>query len=130
MTVLVDSDVLIDVARGHNQELVSRWRELGRSASVLCSPVSMAELRPGALPHEHKVLNELFDAITCVPIDAEIGRQAGAFLRRYRRSHGIEIPYALIAAGAVANRAVLRTRNYQHYPMEEVRFFPPQRRTH
>lgn len=34
MSVLVDPDILIEVSRGRNTDLVSRWIELGRSDEV------------------------------------------------------------------------------------------------
>jgi predicted nucleic acid-binding protein len=52
-----------------------------------------------------------------------VGRQAGLYLQRYRRSHGVEVADALIAANAVASRAQLWTRNRKHYPMKDVAFF-------
>jgi hypothetical protein len=124
MTVLVDSDILIEVSRGRNAAIVSRWIGLaGSDAAVLYSPVSVAELWAGARPNEHEALNNLFRALTCSPIDKEIGRQAGEWLRQYRRSHGIEVADALIAACAVGNHAELWTRNRKHYPMRELAFF-------
>ena len=48
MSVLVDSDILIEVSRGRDKELVARWVELSRSnAAVLYSPVNAAELWAG-----------------------------------------------------------------------------------
>jgi hypothetical protein len=124
MTVLVDSDILIEVSRGRNAEIVSKWMDLSNSdAAVLYSPVMVAELWAGARPNEHEALNNLFRALTCIPIDEESGRQAGIYLRQYRKSHGIEVADALIAAGAVANKAELWTRNRKHYPMKGVSFF-------
>ncbi len=124
MTVLVDSDILIEVSRGKDADIVSRWMDLGNSdAAVLYSPVSVTELWAGARPKEHDALNHLFRALTCTPIDEETGRQAGLYLQQYRRSHGVEIADALIAANAIANRAQLWTRNRKHYPMKEVVFF-------
>lgn len=124
MTVLVDSDILIEVSRGKNVDVVSKWLELSDcDAAVLYSPVSVAELWAGARPNEYDTLNKLFRALTCAPIESETGRQAGMYLCRYRRSHGIEIADALIAASAVANEAELWTRNRKHYPMKEIRFF-------
>jgi len=124
MTVLVDSDILIDVSRGTNQTVVSKWMDLSDSdAAVLYSAVSLAELWAGARPNEHAGLNDLFGALTCAPIDEEVGRRAGVFLRKYRLSHGVEVADALIAAGAVANKAELWTRNRKHYPMSEVSFY-------
>lgn len=124
MTVLVDSDILIEVSRGKNADIVARWIDLSNSdAAVLYSPVSIAELWAGARPNEHDALNNLFRALTCAPIDMEAGHQAGTWLRKYRLSHGVEVADALIAASAVANRAELWTRNRKHYPMKEVSFF-------
>jgi predicted nucleic acid-binding protein len=54
---------------------------------------------------------------------AETGRQAGDYLKRYRKSHAVELGDALIAAGAVLNNAALWTRNRKHYPMKELAFF-------
>jgi predicted nucleic acid-binding protein len=124
MTVLVDSDILIEVSRGRNADIVAKWVNLSNSdAAVLYSPVSVAELWAGARPNEYDALNNLFRALTCIPIDGEAGHQAGVYLKQYRRSHGVEVADALIAAGAVANRAELWTRNRKHYPMKEISFF-------
>ena len=127
MTVLVDSDILIEVSRGRDADIVSKWIKLSDAdAVVLYSPVSVAELWAGARPREHDALNNLFRALTCTGIDEEAGRQAGAYLRQYRLSQGVEVADALIAASAVLNRAELWTRNRKHYPMKEVSFFDPE----
>lgn len=123
MTLLVDSDILIEVSRGKDQAIVSRWTELGMSdAAVLFSPLNAAELWAGARNHEYDFLNRLFASLTCVSINAEIGRLAGDYLRRYRKSHAMELGDALIAASAVQTNARLWTRNRKHYPMEEIVF--------
>jgi predicted nucleic acid-binding protein len=122
--VLVDSDILIEVSRGRNGGVVSKWLDLSNSDDlVLYSPVSVAELWAGARPKESEALKSLFRALTCVPIDEEVGRQAGGYLQQYRRSHAVEFADALIAASAVANGAELWTRNRKHYPMKEIAFF-------
>jgi predicted nucleic acid-binding protein len=124
MSVLVDSDILIEVSRGRDPDLLSRWLELGRSdVAILYSPVSAAELWAGARPSEHALIRKLFNALACVPIDAEVGRQAGDYIRHYGKSHAVELGDALIAASAVINAATLWTRNRKHYPMKEVSFF-------
>lgn len=124
MTVLVDSDILIEVSRAKDKKIVSQWEELsGSDAGILYSPISAAELWAGARPAEYEALRNLFRSLACVPIDAETGRQAGDYLRLYRKSHGVEIADSLIAASAVLQGAALWTRNRKHYPMKDLSFF-------
>lgn len=123
MTVLVDSDILIEVSRGRDEAILSQWMDLGDSSNpILYSPVTAAELWAGARLREHEALTRLFAALICVPIDRETGRQAGDYLRQYQRSHGVELGDALIAATAVRSQAALWTRNRKHYPMKELTF--------
>jgi uroporphyrinogen-III synthase len=78
MTVLVDSDILIEVSRGKNAEIVAKWVGLSESdAVVLYSPLSVAELWSRARPSEHKALNNLFAALTCASISEETGARGG-----------------------------------------------------
>ncbi len=124
MTVLVDSDVLIEVSRGRDESILSKWADLSRSdALILFSPVNEAELWAGARPTEYDSLEALFGALACAPADAAVGRRAGDYLRRYRKSHSLELGDALIAATAVGRGAMLWTRNRKHYPMKELLFF-------
>ena len=124
MTVVVDSDVLIEVSRRRDGKLISAWLTLTESEiEVMYSPVSAAELWAGALPHEHDVLTRLFRSLRCAASDEETGKLAGDYLRHYRKGHGLELPDALIAAAAVQNEAALWTRNRKHYPMKEVTFY-------
>lgn len=124
MTVLVDSDILIEVSRGRDQSILSKWVELSESQSaVLYSPVSAAELWAGARPSEHEVLTNLFKVLVCATADSETGRQAGDYLQLYRKTHGVELGDALIAAAAFQSSAQLWTRNRKHYPMKELSFY-------
>ena len=124
MTVLVDSDTVIEVCRERDGDILSRWRELGQSGrAILYSPVTAAELWAGVRPREHEALTNFFRTLLCAPIDYETGRQAGDYLRQYRKSHGLQISDALIAAAAVLSHAELWTRNHKHYPMKELTFY-------
>lgn len=124
--VLIDSDILIDVARGRDARLLARWTQLSeRDAVIACSPVTVAEMWHGARPHEHKVLEALFRAMTCIPIGADIGRRAGDYLRQFAKSHHMELGDALIAATASIHKLALWTHNRKHYPMKECFFFSP-----
>ena len=124
MSVLVDSDILIEVSRGRDPMILARWAELGESTDpIFYSPVSVAELWHGARPREHEALTKLFEALVCVPIDAEIGRHAGMYLNSFRKSHSIELGDALIASAAVLQNAALWTRNRKHYPVKSLLFY-------
>lgn len=74
---------------GEMKELVSEppvvdQDDLSRgNTALLCSSVTVAELWHGARQTEHKILDALFAAIQCVPIDLEIARQAGEYLRQF-----------------------------------------------
>ena len=51
MSVLVDSDILIEVSRERDAGIVAEWIGLSESdTAVLYSPVSAAELWAGARP--------------------------------------------------------------------------------
>ncbi|HEY6385272.1 MAG TPA: type II toxin-antitoxin system VapC family toxin [Candidatus Acidoferrum sp.] len=123
-SVLIDSDILVEVSRGRDNGILARWDELSRSdIAPLCSPVTVAELWHGARPHQQKTLRTLFAVVTCVPIDIEIGERAGDYLRDYAKSHQVELGDALIAATASLHKAQLWTRNRRHYPMKEIAFY-------
>lgn len=124
MTVLVDSDILIEVSRGKDQDIISQWRDLSNSdAAILYSAISAAELWAGARPNEHIALDKLFRTLSCVSVTAEVGRQAGIYLGHFRKSHGVELADALIAASAVVSNADLWTRNKEHYSVKDLSFF-------
>ncbi len=124
MNILIDSDILIEVTRGRAMDVLKRWESLADSGDALmCSPVTVAELWHGALPREHKVLEDLFAALVCLSIDGETGRLAGDYLRQYAASHGVELGDALIAASASIHKAALWTRNRKHYPMKGLTFW-------
>jgi hypothetical protein len=124
VTVLLDTDVAIEILRARNQIISSKWSALVASGAVVgYSPVIAAEVWAGALPHEHQLISIFFRPLTCIPTDYEIGKLAGELLRKFARSNSLEIPDALIAATAIQQRAALWTRNRKHYPMPQLTLF-------
>jgi hypothetical protein len=122
--VLVDSDILIEVSRGRDEQVADRWLALsGSLGGVLCSPVTVAEIWCGARPREHAFIESLFSSVICVPIGEEIGRRAGEYLAIFGKSHNLELGDALIAATASSHSALLWTRNRKHYPMKDLEFY-------
>ena len=122
--IVIDSDILVEVSRARDHAILARWDELSHGdAVILCSPVTVAEIWHGARAHEHKILSALFAAMTCIPIDAAIGRRAGDYLRQYAKSHHVELGDALIAATVSIHKVELWTRNRRHYPMKDLAFY-------
>jgi predicted nucleic acid-binding protein len=123
-SVLIDSDILIEVSRARDEAILERWYQLSRKdTAVMCSPVTVAELWHGARPREHATLSTLFVAIHCIPIDINIGQRAGEYLKQYAKSHHVELGDALIAATVAIHKLALWTRNQKHYPMKDVVFY-------
>lgn len=122
--VLIDSDILIEILRGRNADVLQAWLDAVSSPEPLFhSPVSSAEIRHGMRESESEVIDRLFSGTACVPIDEEIGKRAGDYLRAFHASHGVELADALIAASASVHQLRLWTRNRKHFPMKGVAFF-------
>ena len=65
---------------------------------------------------EEKGIAALFAGLDAVTVDATTGELAGERLRRYRRTHRLELGDALIAASATQYGERLATFNRRHYP--------------
>jgi predicted nucleic acid-binding protein len=127
--VLTDSDILIEVLRGRNADVADAWlRAVSSAEPLFYSPVSSAEIRHGIRKSERASVERLFHGTTCVPIDEEIGKRAGEYIRTFHASHGVELADALIAASASVHQLRLWTRNRKHFPMKHLKFFATDRR--
>lgn len=84
----------------------------------MASVLSRVELLWGMRTHERKATSALFAAVDWVDVDEEISELAGAYARKFRRSHqGIGVVDYVIAATAQHLGAELWTRNVKHFPM-------------
>ncbi len=66
---------------------------------------------------------ELLRELVGIPIDEESARKAADYVRKYWKSHGIEVPVARIGAGASLSGAALRTHNRKRFLMKELKFY-------
>jgi hypothetical protein len=112
---LLDTCVLIDYLRD-DEAAVQLIRRLARRPSV--SVVTIAELYAGVRNgREREGIEALLVLLDARNVDFEIARLAGGYRLQYRRSHGVAMPDALIAATARVHGARLVTRNTRHFPM-------------
>jgi hypothetical protein len=44
---------------------------------------------------DEKILEVLFGAVRCIPVDIEIAQRAGTYLKQYAKSHSVELGDAL-----------------------------------
>lgn len=123
MSILVDTDVLIEYLRD-NEKIVKLFLEVYKREKRLCfSPVTRAEIVAGLRRGEETVTANLFGLMECLKIDDGIGHKAGEYLKAFHASHSTEIADALIAATAHQNDIPLWTRSKKHYPMTDIEFF-------
>lgn len=118
--ILLDSDVVIEYLR-ENAGVVKEMDELAASQVVLAiTAVTEAEIFQGLRSHERLKTEGILSSMDCLDINRDVGRLAGQYLRKFSRSHGLEVADALIAAASVIHRFALCTFNWKHYPMSEI----------
>ncbi|MBU0701712.1 type II toxin-antitoxin system VapC family toxin [bacterium] len=120
MKYLLDSDVIIEILR-ENTKVAAQLRELYLRGNIFCySPVTKAEIYHGIRSGEENKTANFFAQLECILIDAKIGEKAGTYLKSYRKSHGVQLGDALIAASSFYSKAYLITFNEKHYPMKDI----------
>ena len=113
--ILVDTNIVIDFLRG-SPEPVAWLNALEERPAI--SAISLLELYAGARSQrDERDINSVRQQLTCLPIEEEIGERAGSIMRHFRKSHGIDIPDAIIAATAEHHGLRLATLNVKHFPM-------------
>jgi predicted nucleic acid-binding protein len=115
MGVLLDTNIVIDCLRRAPSALA--WLgSLEERASI--SAITLLELYAGTRSQrEENDVVVIRQTLSCLPINEDIGRRSGSFLRHFGSSHGMDIPDALIAATAEHHGLRLATRNVKHFPM-------------
>lgn len=110
--LLLDTDVFVDHLRGARRITPRRDR-------IAYSAITRAELFAGRAIEEEAV-RRLLAPFVEIPVDRTVAEAAG----RLRRSAGIRLPDALIAATALAGGRMLVTRNrrdFERIPRLRVR---------
>ena len=114
---LIDSDVLIDAARGH-LEARAFLNDQNRAFRVQVSSISAMELIVGCRNKiELSQTRRFLEPVRILPVDPNISDKAYDLIQEFTLSHGLMIPDALIAATALENGLTLLTKNTRHFQM-------------
>lgn len=124
-SILIDSDILIDHLRKEKKALDFLDTEIEKGAILFLSVISRAEIYAGLRKGEEEVISSLFEIITPVNVDTAIADKAGEYLRKFGKSHALNIGDAIIAATAGEMKLTLVTRNVKHYPMKDITVLKP-----
>lgn len=115
MSLLIDTNVIIDYLRHHPKALVLIDGMRGKPS---ISVVTAMEAYAGASSKaEEKCIEQLLQGSRVLPVTIEIARAAGQHMKHYARSHGLDDIDALIAATAEQHGLQLATLNVKHFPM-------------
>lgn len=124
-SLLIDSDILIDHLRKEKKVLDFLDAEIEKGTILFLSVISRAEIFAGLRKGEEEVVSNLFDIVTPVNVDTAIADKTGEYLRKFDKSHALNIGDAIIAATASEMQLILVTRNLKHYPMKDITVLKP-----
>jgi predicted nucleic acid-binding protein len=113
--LVVDSDILIDVGR-NVAAAVERLRTEESKHLLAVSTITVLELLVGCRnKQEQRDIERFLRRFQVLPLDPQISSTATKLLKRYRLSHGLLIPDALIAATAIEAEAPFLSKNLRDY---------------
>jgi predicted nucleic acid-binding protein len=123
---LLDTDVLIDYAKGRNP-VVARirvWLAQGDELGV-CA-VNVAEFVAGLPPADRPYWRTVLGALDFWPLPFAAAVRAGEWRRDFaQQGQTLATADTLTAAAALQADAALVTRNVRHYPMPGLRLVDP-----
>ena len=115
LSILVDTDVLVDFFRGQSKAAVFVNTH---SARIILSAIVVAELYAGVKGDaELAALESFVSLFRVIPVDSATAKAGGLYTRDHGKSHGAGLAAAILAATAKAENAELKTLNTKHYPM-------------
>lgn len=118
MTTLVDTSVLIDHLRGHQEAAEALRSVVQQGRRVTASVVTKVEVLAGMRAAEEEATRSLFRAVEWIAVDDDIAERAGKLANQFLQSHpGVDPIDYIIAATADQLDAELWTRNVKHFPM-------------
>ena len=112
---MIDTDILIDVARGY-QAAISRLQAIEGVSILAISVITKMEMIAGCKDKRELDLPTVFlKRYNTIHIDEEVSETALSLVTQYRLSHGLHIPDALIAAASIVHNAPLLSKNQRDF---------------
>ncbi|HMS41002.1 MAG TPA: type II toxin-antitoxin system VapC family toxin [Pyrinomonadaceae bacterium] len=112
---IVDSDILINVARG-DTEAINCLSRLEETSVLAVSAVTQMELIVGCRNKtELRDLEKFFKRFQILPITNQISDYAASLLKTYFLSHGLLIADSLIASTAIIHNETFITKNQRDF---------------
>jgi predicted nucleic acid-binding protein len=116
---LVDTDILIDAALDVS-EAVDCLDTLEDTSGLAVSVITQMELIVGCRNKaEFRKMEQFLARFQLLPLNEQISRIAVELLQKYRLSHGLLIPDALIAATAMGLNLDFVSKNQRDYRFVE-----------
>ena len=112
--IILDTNIIIELFKGNaeTKELLENINEENFAISIITS----MELYYGAInKRELNKIKKFLKSFNLLVINEEISKIALELIERYSKSHGLEIPDALIAATSIYYDAPLLTYNKKDF---------------
>jgi predicted nucleic acid-binding protein len=112
---IFDTDILINVGRG-DIEAINCLQNYSQTAILAISIITQMELIVGCRDKkELQSLKKFFKQFQILKISETISEKSSELLEKYRLSHGLLIPDAIIAATAIENNVDFITKNQKDF---------------
>lgn len=112
---IVDTDILIDAAR-QVSEAIDRLDDIEQKSALAISVITQMELFVGCRNKtELRNTEHFLQRFQVLKLTEQISDITVDLLRRYRLSHGLAIPDALIAATAITLNQPFTSKNQRDY---------------
>lgn len=111
--MIVDTNIVIDLLNGEDD--AREFIDSHLNEKLYLSVITVSEVYSGIKKQEAEVFEDLLTLFQLKSVDKSISVQAGLLRRKFMKSHGIEIPDAIIAATANDLNVPVATLDKKHF---------------